>query len=84
MMLHDVIPFVAMQRPIFENCSCVAANLALSLNLSTSEEILMNDTATEGVCDNGCRNFGLFLGLVLVMTFMLFILEVPNIVITIR
>ena len=74
-----------MQRPNFENCSCVVANLASSLNLSTSDQaILLNGTATDGVCDNGCENLGLFLGLLLVMVFLLFILEVPNFVVTMR
>lgn len=79
------------QRPVFENCSCVAANLGLeqltenmTTKFLTDEEILTTSTAAEGVCDNGCISLGPFLGLTVIVLFLLFFLQVPNIFVTIR
>ena len=73
-----------LQYPIFENCSCVAASLAARLELASEEEVLTDSFAVGGMCDNGCNLFGVFISLSLLALFLLFILEVPNVVITIR
>ena len=81
----------SLQRPVFENCSCVAANLGLRQltdNITTEflsdEEILAMSTATEGQCDNGCIGLGPFLALSIIALFLIFLLQVPNIFVTIR
>lgn len=75
-----------MQLPVFDNCACITENLALMNNMSTlsDEELVAMSTATVGVCENGCVSFGIFLGLSVITLFLTFILEIPNIVITIR
>lgn len=72
-----------MQRPFFENCTCILENLALGANMSMDMLATMS-TATEGTCDNGCVSFGIFMGLSVIGLFLIFIIEVPNIFITIR
>lgn len=59
---------------------------SMPTDLLTGEEILVNSTATatEGVCDNGCSNFGAFVGVSAISLFLVFLLEVPNIFITLR
>ena len=55
------------------------ANFSLDI-----EELVELGTAEIGVCENGCYSLGIFLGVSIVALFIVFILQVPNIVITIR
>lgn len=63
-------------------------NLALRANMTmdmlTAMELAAMSTATEGTCDDGCISFGIFMGLSVIGLFLIFIIEVPNIFITIR
>ena len=86
---------VPKQRPVFENCSCIADNLASQLiqqetynginDTGTPTSILLsNSTATDGRCDLGCNKLGLFLAFIAVALFLMFILQVPYVIITVR
>ena len=79
---------------VFENCSCVAESLALQLvnasnplNSDLSQltfDLSSNSTATEGMCDQGCNLLGLFLVFIALALFLIFMLQVPYIIITVR
>ena len=74
---------------MFENCSCIAKRLqdlpAYSNTTYTYTDVLGNNsTATDGICNQGCNQLGLFLGLVAVTLFLVFMLYTPNALITLR
>lgn len=50
----------------------------------TDVELVAMSTASAGTCDDGCVSFGIFMGLSVIGLFLIFIIEVPNIFITIR
>ena len=43
-----------------------------------------NATAVDGTCPHFCNKMGIFLGIIFITLFLIFILQVPNIVITVR
>ena len=81
---------------MFENCSCIADNLASQLlergspyygvndTDALSSLLLTNGTAVDGRCDQGCNKLGLFLVLIAIALFLIFILQVPYVIITVR
>lgn len=68
-----------MQEISFQNCSCIAGQLELRDVTS-----LDNSSAVEGQCDQGCNKLGLYLGVIFFALLLIFILQVPNIIITVR
>ena len=75
------------QNPVFENCSCVATRLLdmpSYVNSTYSEVLGTNSTATDGLCDQGCNQLGLFLFFTALSLFLVFMLYTPNVIITIR
>lgn len=86
--------FVCFQRPVFENCTCIRDNFAVqqffgsnrTMNFSDfqTDELLSMSSAQQGECDTGCYGLGIFLATSVFSLFLLFALQVPNIVITIR
>ena len=56
-------------------------NDTLSAFMSTSK---FNATAVDGQCDLECNKIGIFLGVLFIALLLIFILQVPNIVITVR
>ena len=72
---------------MFENCSCVATRLLdmpTYVNSTYSEVLGTNSTVTDGLCDQGCNQLGLFLFLTALSLFLVFMLYTPNVIITIR
>jgi len=79
---------------VFQNCSCIAGNLATqTLNTTGFEssdiyqlttDLLSNATAVEGRCDQGCNLLGVFLAVIAVALFLIFMLQVPTVIITVR
>ena len=76
---------------MFENCSCVAEHLyqlsndELSGSLTSSpSSYLANSTAADGMCDINCHNLAPFLLCAGVLIFLLFVLKIPNVLVTIR
>lgn len=77
---------VYMQEPHFDNCTCVGDRMEQSSNYTLSAFITntSNATAVDGQCDQGCNKLGIFLGIMFIALLLIFILQVPNIVITVR
>ena len=91
----DIPLLYALQRPVFENCSCIADSLASqSLQRGSpygfndtdalSSLLLSNGTAVDGRCDQECNKLGPFLVLIGVIIFLILILYVPYIITTVR
>ena len=72
-----------MLQPVFENCECIS-NISDNNDSILDELIAMNGTANEGRCNQGCNNLGIFLASIFVSLFLIFILQVPNVLITVR
>ena len=49
-----------------------------------SSVLLTNGTATDGRCDQGCKMLGVFLAVIAVALFLIFMLQVPYVIITVR
>lgn len=45
---------------------------------------LVNGTAVDGRCYQGCNKLGIYLGVVFFALLFIFILQVPNVIITVR
>lgn len=60
------------------------SNITTEFTNEEFEELRGMSTAEAGVCDTGCVSLGIFLGISVIALFLLFFLQVPNIVITIR
>ena len=82
---------------MFENCSCIADNLASQLlergsphgygindTDTLSSLLLTNGTAVDGRCDQGCNKLGPFLFITAVIIFFILTLYVPYIITTVR
>ena len=67
-------------QPIFENCTCVVS----SLEMEQGGNLSVAGSASDGRCDSNCNNLGLFLFLLAVSLFLIFMLNIPNVIITIR
>ena len=52
--------------------------------MNNSLDRITNGSAVDGKCDQGCNKMGLFLGVLFVGLLLVFVLQVPNIVITVR
>lgn len=80
---------------MFENCTCVSSNLASQLFNTTPQymntdltqltfDLSINGTAKEGRCDQGCNLIGPFLVVIGIALFLIFMLQVPYVIITVR
>ena len=74
------------QEADFEQCSCIADRLSSSsANSSYTAVLAANSTATDGLCDRNCGvKLGFFLLLIGVGLFCVFMLQIPNVLVTIR
>ncbi len=68
----------------FEDCECISKMYGGNDSLILDESISMNGTAIEGRCNQGCNYLGIFLAVIFVALFLIFILQVPNVLITVR
>ncbi len=63
-------------------------SIALALNLTDDalsfEELVERSPAKVGVCDQSCKSLGIYLAISIIGLFLIFLLQVPNIIITIR
>lgn len=92
--ISSSVIFFYVQEPVFENCSCVAENLYLVSQLQGSntsdpsiaplEYVYGNSTAADGMCSVNCHNLGPFLFFCGMLIFLLFVLKIPNVLVTIR
>lgn len=80
-----------LQKPVFENCSCVAEHFYLDSitdpTVTNTRELLEftgNSTAANGMCSTNCHLLGPFLFLCGLLIFLLFVLKIPNVLVTIR
>ena len=73
---------------MFENCTCVAEMQAVesgfSYNDPASLVFLSNSTVTEGRCNQSCNTLGVYLGVIAVAIFLVFMLYVPDVIVTVR
>ena len=44
----------------------------------------VDDSATRGVCDDGCNKLGIYIILIIISLLLVFTLNIPNVLITIR
>ena len=73
------------QEDDFDRCRCVADRLS-AVNSSTYSTLLAaNSSASDGLCGRDCGlKLGLFLALIGVGLFTVFMLQIPNVIVTIR
>ena len=69
-----------MQEVSFDNCACIFDRIT---NI-TSKFAMSNGTAVNGICEQSCNKLGIFLVVVFLVLILLFMLQVPNVVITVR
>ena len=69
------------QNPEFVDCSCVANNVIVVEEKNGS---LSNSTAVSGSCPQSCDFLGGFVVFVTVFVFLIFMIEVPTLLVTIR
>ena len=75
---------VVLQDTSFENCGCIADRMQQNDTISDLNLYDVNGGAVDGRCDQGCNKLGLFLGIMFVALLLIFILQVPNVIITVR
>ena len=69
------------------DCTCVANNVFSDVMSNVIDEkngSLSNSTAVSGLCPQSCNYLGGFLVCVTVFVFLIFMLEVPTLLVTIR
>ena len=78
--------FIALQNPVFENCSCIAEGLGgPNTSFVFAERLRINGTADSRLCEKDCTlTLVVFVIGIFAMIFTIFLLKVPTIIITIR
>ncbi len=72
---------VMLQVTSFDNCTCIADRI---MNDHLHNFTVSSGTAVDMKCEQQCNKLGVFLAVIFLAILLIFILEVPNVIITVR